>query len=109
MGGGGDRECTGVGIGEGMESSVISHVSRVACTFEEVPEGSGAPKGVTVMVYGEPNGASDVLFLGFPQILACGVASGAYTHLRAHETVLDPVCRLPLEKKNNNNNIALTQ
>ena len=27
----------------------------------------------------------------------------SYTHLRAHETVLDLVCRLLLEKKNNNN------
>ena len=26
-----------------------------------------------------------------------------YTHLRAHETVLDLVCRLLLEKKKNNN------
>ena len=29
-----------------------------------------------------------------------GVASVSYTHLRAHETVLDLVCRLLLEKKN---------
>ena len=28
--------------------------------------------------------------------------SVSYTHLRAHETVLDLVCRLLLEKKNNN-------
>ena len=28
----------------------------------------------------------------------------SYTHLRAHETVLDLVCRLLLEKKKNNNN-----
>ena len=27
----------------------------------------------------------------------------SYTHLRAHETVLDLVCRLLLEKKNNKN------
>ena len=27
----------------------------------------------------------------------------SYTHLRAHETVLDLVCRLLLEKKNTNN------
>ena len=27
----------------------------------------------------------------------------SYTHLRAHETVLDLVCRLLLEKKNKNN------
>ena len=30
----------------------------------------------------------------------CAVAV-SYTHLRAHETVLDLVCRLLLEKKNN--------
>ena len=29
------------------------------------------------------------------------VAAVSYTHLRAHETVLDIVCRLLLEKKNN--------
>ncbi|VTU59677.1 arginine catabolic regulator [Lactobacillus rhamnosus GG] [Lacticaseibacillus rhamnosus] len=28
----------------------------------------------------------------------------SYTHLRAHETVLDLVCRLLLEKKKKNNN-----
>ena len=28
----------------------------------------------------------------------------SYTHLRAHETVLDLVCRLLLDKKNENNN-----
>ena len=31
--------------------------------------------------------------------LAHGVGSVSYTHLRAHETVLDLVCRLLLEKK----------
>ena len=30
------------------------------------------------------------------------VAAVSYTHLRAHETVLDLVCRLLLEKKNKN-------
>ena len=29
-----------------------------------------------------------------------GVVPVSYTHLRAHETVLDLVCRLLLEKKN---------
>ena len=32
-----------------------------------------------------------------------GHASVSYTHLRAHETVLDLVCRLLLEKKKTNN------
>ena len=36
--------------------------------------------------------------------VACyGVAAVSYTHLRAHETVLDLVCRLLLEKKNKEN------
>ena len=32
-------------------------------------------------------------------VAAGGPASGSYTHLRAHETVLDLVCRLLLETK----------
>ena len=31
----------------------------------------------------------------------------SYTHLRAHETVLDLVCRLLLEKKNNNKHTTI--
>ena len=31
-----------------------------------------------------------------------GIIAVSYTHLRAHETVLDLVCRLLLEKKKNN-------
>ena len=31
----------------------------------------------------------------------------SYTHLRAHETVLDLVCRLLLEKTNKNNNLLI--
>ena len=38
-----------------------------------------------------------------------GQKAVSYTHLRAHETVLDLVCRLLLEKKNNNDcNIICT-
>ena len=33
----------------------------------------------------------------------------SYTHLRAHETVLDLVCRLLLEKKKNTTKEQLTQ
>ena len=33
---------------------------------------------------------------------AAGQAPVSYTHLRAHETVLDLVCRLLLDKKNKN-------
>ena len=37
---------------------------------------------------------------------ADGLTSVSYTHLRAHETVLDLVCRLLLEKKKNTQIIA---
>src|SRR5665811_1695930 len=33
---------------------------------------------------------------------SCTIVTVSYTHLRAHETVLDLVCRLLLEKKKNN-------
>ena len=43
---------------------------------------------------------------------ACRALNGgravSYTHLRAHETVLDLVCRLLLEKKKNNTNADLS-
>ena len=32
--------------------------------------------------------------------MSLGIMAVSYTHLRAHETVLDLVCRLLLEKKN---------
>ena len=42
--------------------------------------------------------ASSIPIAGSGGTLAAGYVS--YTHLRAHETVLDLVCRLLLEKKN---------
>ena len=36
-------------------------------------------------------------------VLDGGAGAVSYTHLRAHETVLDLVCRLLLEKKKTNN------
>ena len=39
------------------------------------------------------------LVAGIELAQGIGVASVSYTHLRAHETVLDLVCRLLLEKK----------
>ena len=38
--------------------------------------------------------------------LVKGLESVSYTHLRAHETVLDLVCRLLLEKKNKKEKIV---
>ena len=38
-----------------------------------------------------------------------GIQPVSYTHLRAHETVLDLVCRLLLEKKTTRENASLTE
>ena len=40
--------------------------------------------------------------LKFPVVQMHQIKSVSYTHLRAHETVLDLVCRLLLEKKKKN-------
>ena len=36
---------------------------------------------------------------GFQEVSGMNIEAVSYTHLRAHETVLDLVCRLLLEKK----------
>mgnify|MGYP003380519935 CR=1 FL=1 len=46
--------------------------------------------------------------LALPYVLAQRLAAVSYTHLRAHETVLDLVCRLLLEKKNTSTHILLS-
>src|SRR5665811_2282094 len=40
-----------------------------------------------------------VLLGPWPAVISITIAPVSYTHLRAHETVLDIVCRLLLEKK----------
>src|SRR5450756_2650187 len=47
------------------------------------------------------------LWLGFSPVMAVAIVAVpvSYTHLRAHETRHDLVCRLLLEKKKNENNI----
>ena len=44
------------------------------------------------------------MFIAIAAVIAVAgpYVSVSYTHLRAHETVLDLVCRLLLEKKNKN-------
>ena len=56
-------------------------------TYDDLADGVYIP---LVQTNGGPGGAWDTR-----------VTAVSYTHLRAHETVLDLVCRLLLEKKNN--------
>ena len=65
------------------------------CVFTTMVTTS-ASSGAMLMV----NGWSVLNLLSLPIVLvALGSAPVSYTHLRAHETVLDLVCRLLLEKK----------
>ena len=59
-----------------------------------------------VTVVGELIHASATVKAATAQVntLICCVYAVSYTHLRAHETVLDLVCRLLLEKKKKHNN-----
>ena len=54
----------------------------------------------------QQNGGLGFMYMGGATILyemglMVGATAVSYTHLRAHETVLDLVCRLLLEKKKN--------
>ena len=48
------------------------------------------------------NGTGNILPNEFEDVIGVGKDAVSYTHLRAHETVLDLVCRLLLETKNTN-------
>ena len=59
---------------------------------------ASADQDSPVVCFGESNGAATVTVSGGNAPYT--YVSVSYTHLRAHETVLDLVCRLLLEKKN---------
>ena len=57
-----------------------------------------SPAGVEQQVHGVARHLVQGIILAV-LVAAPGVVAVSYTHLRAHETVLDLVCRLLLEKK----------
>ena len=59
---------------------------------------SGPPLFSVGLNVGEPNESIVLVITGGVGLL-CALLPVSYTHLRAHETVLDLVCRLLLEKK----------
>ena len=82
----------GFGVGGPLPSSLVVQ--------------GGSAKSVDELIAGVDRGvkAGDVIKVGKTVELECldtpGHTTVSYTHLRAHETVLDLVCRLLLEKKN---------
>ena len=75
-------------IGQDAAAQVINQVNA-AIAKQSLGEVLTAVKGSEPVLDEVDTGAEDL-------------ATVSYTHLRAHETVLDLVCRLLLEKKNNN-------
>ena len=64
------------------------------------------PDSGKVLLNGRPMTEADVATMGYlpeERGLYKKMKAVSYTHLRAHETVLDLVCRLLLEKKKNKN------
>ena len=66
-------------------------------------QGSIAPQdaaGIAIVGTRDPSAYGKRMAEAFASALAArGITAVSYTHLRAHETVLDLVCRLLLEKK----------
>ena len=75
-----------------MVESVITNVALGASEdqFDRAATSNKGKVGVAFVEYSKRNGVS--------------TRAVSYTHLRAHETVLDLVCRLLLEKKKKHHN-----
>ena len=58
------------------------------------------PVGTSFRTWAVAIVAGIVVFVAWINLTADWMVTVSYTHLRAHETVLDLVCRLLLEKKN---------
>ena len=83
------------------EDSKLSYLETCACGSpprtwgRRIPPVSPRP---TIPVHPHARGEDQNILIG--TIRYRGSPPVSYTHLRAHETVLDLVCRLPLEQKN---------
>ena len=78
-------------LGHEVKEAVITVPAYFNDSQRQATKDAGKIAGLDVKrIINEPTAAA----------LAYGLDTGSYTHLRAHETVLDLVCRLLLEKKN---------
>ena len=84
--------------------STLDRSSAASDVYKRQGEHDGSPHDVLLCVQtGTTVQATDRMRM------SDGSYSVSYTHLRAHETVLDLVCRLLLEKKNKHISQYLTQ
>ena len=59
----------------------------------------GGPAGYSAGIYAARAALKTLMLEGAATVSQISITAVSYTHLRAHETVLDLVCRLLLEKK----------
>ena len=92
---------------------VLAGLAATITTTDEACTGTADGTATTSIVTGSPpytyswsNGATTSSITAGPGIYSVTISDGnncvspvSYTHLRAHETVLDIVCRLLLEQK----------
>ena len=81
---------------------LITNAPTTLKPYENVITLTASSKAYTVTLP-QPSEAEDRIFTFRMTALASSCGAVSYTHLRAHETVLDLVCRLLLEKKKQTN------
>src|SRR5665811_2108362 len=87
-------------VGRGHRVGVVPHrvtSLHAACCPQRGPEVGGVPR--TTRAELEADQRREHLLCGAARSTPTSYGPVSYTHLRAHETVLDLVCRLLLEKK----------
>ena len=83
-------------VGEVRRDDALQlHPQVAVVVLDHVAAGSGAGDDLAAALGDEHRGAHRRT----ARVLEHDVGAVSYTHLRAHETVLDLVCRLLLEKK----------
>ena len=96
--------------GDGTTTATVLAQAMVTAGMKYVAAGAnpmdlkrGIDKAVATVI-ADLKKQSEQIGNDFSKIKQVGSISVSYTHLRAHETVLDLVCRLLLEKKKKKNN-----
>ena len=93
----------GEALGEGVLLSVTVPPDRIPADPDVPASPAGVPELTWDVGYKQQVGLLNVdeaVIMAHASGLKVAAESVSYTHLRAHETVLDFVCRLLLEKKN---------
>src|SRR5664280_2664264 len=82
-----------------LVSSIVPPRRREDAQNQRLAEATCQTTHITSIAWSQPAASPAIAARPVGIVAMAGVGSVSYTHLRAHETVLDIVCRLLLEKK----------